>query len=120
VLRLLLPVAGFALTFYCLLDLALTDKRAVRSLSKVGWFAIVLALPVVGAGLWLLLGRPGTDARPGRGEPPRSHPSGGGPPRPGGPGNGRGGTGPGRRPRGPDDDPRFLRDLDDQIGRDDD
>jgi hypothetical protein len=117
VLRLLLPVAGFALTLYCLLDLSLTDRNAVRRLSKVGWFAIVLALPVVGAGLWLLLGRPGTDARPGRGEPPRSLPE-GGPSGPGGPGNGRGG--PGRRPRGPDDDPRFLRDLDDQLRRDED
>lgn len=111
-LRLLLPVAGFALTLYCLLDLALTDRRAVRSLTKVGWFAIVLALPVVGAGLWLLLGRPGTDARPGQGEPPRG--------RPGGAGTGRGGPGPGRRPRGPEDDPRFLRDLDDQRRRDED
>jgi hypothetical protein len=110
VLRLLLPVAGFALTLYCLLDLALTDRRAVRSLTKVGWFAIILMLPVVGAALWLLLGRPGTDARPGRGEPPRGGP--------GGPGTGRGG--PGRRPRGPEDDPRFLRDLDDQRRRDED
>jgi hypothetical protein len=117
VLRLLLPVAGFALTLYCLLDLALTDRRAVRSLTKVGWFAIVLMLPVVGAGLWLLLGRPGTDARPGRGEPPRGRP-GEDARRPGGPGTGRGG--PGRRPRGPEDDPRFLRDLDDQRRRDED
>jgi hypothetical protein len=119
VLRLLLPVAGFALTLYCVLDLSLTDRHAVRRLSKLGWFAVVLALPVVGAGLWLLLGRPGTDARPGRGEPPRSHPKSGGS-GPGGPGSGRGGPGPGRRPRGPDDDPRFLRDLDDQLRRDED
>lgn len=114
-LRLLLAVAGFALTMYCVLDLALTDRDAVRRLSKVGWFAVVLALPVVGAGLWLLLGRPGTDARPGRGEPPRAGPS-GGPPGRGGPEGRRGPTG--RRPRGPDDDPRFLRDLDDQLGDD--
>jgi hypothetical protein len=111
-LRLLIPVLGLALTIYCLLDLALTDRHAVRKLSKVGWFAVVLLLPAVGAGLWLLFGRPGTDARLGRGEPTTPPPGGGEPPAPGGGGPDRGG-----RPLGPEDDPDFLRRLDERFRR---
>lgn len=117
-LRLLLPVAALAFTIYCLLDIALTPRDRVRKLTKLGWFVPVLLLPLIGGVAWLLFGRPGTDATPGGGgsergarrpDQPRGPQAGGRPP-----------PGPSSRPRGPDDDPGFLRRLDERLRRDDD
>ena len=71
---------------YALIECAQSDKYAVRAIPKWGWLLVILLLPVVGAVLWLLFGRPRKNdaAR----EPQRG--------------------------RGPDDDPQFLRNLEER------
>ena len=71
---------------YALIESAQSDKYAVRAIPKWGWLLVILLLPVVGAVLWLFFGRPRKDdaAR----EPQRG--------------------------RGPDDDPQFLRNLEER------
>lgn len=103
----LLSLLSLAFTLYCLLDVVLTDGERVRNLPKATWVVIVLVLPVVGGIVWLLGGRPaGGTARPGgpdRRPPGRDHPA----------GSSR------RAPKGPDDDPDFLRRLDEELRRED-
>ena len=89
-----LIIAGLAL--YSFFDVLGTPKHRFAGFSKVAWLLVTL-IPVVGATLWFLLGRPGRD-------------SGGsvikvGPRPAGGP------------PLAPDDDPDFLRHLDEQAWR---
>lgn len=81
-------------TIYGLVDCIQTDRRLVRIVPKPVWLLMVL-IPVVGPIFWLVAGR--VDARGGRGLNPRGAPR-RGPSRPPG-------------PRGPDDDPDFLRKL---------
>lgn len=87
--RVLLVAAVVFATIYAFVDCVQTDRRLVRVLAKPAWLLVVL-VPVVGPLLWLVSGR--SDAR------------GGQPRRGGGPGLPPG-------PRGPDDDPDFLRRL---------
>jgi hypothetical protein len=89
-LRLIPWLVVLGLTIYALVDCAQTPENAVRSLPKLVWAFLILLFPLVGSISWLVAGRP---ERPGRQQPPRrgpSHP---------------------RAPRGPDDDPDFLRRL---------
>ncbi|GAA2378287.1 hypothetical protein GCM10010404_38210 [Nonomuraea africana] len=95
----LLGLAVLAFWLYSLFDVITTPDEEVRNLPKVLWVLVVVLVPLVGSVFWLLLGRP-TRSRPLR-MPGRSindlvEP-----------------------PRGPDDDPDFLRDLDRRM-RDDD
>jgi hypothetical protein len=86
----ILIVVGLAL--YTFFDVLTTDKRQLRSLGKGAWLIVAL-IPAVGAMLWFLVGRPASR---------------------------RSGKGPGRRPPrpvAPDDDPAFLRRLDEQAWR---
>lgn len=83
--RLILVLALVALTVYALVDCVQTDERRVRTLPKAGWIALILLVVGIGPVAWLLAGRP-------RSLPPRGH------------------AGP-ARPRGPEDDPDFLRNL---------
>lgn len=106
--RLLLYAIPVVITIYALIDAIMTPRVQARSLPKPLWIVLIILIPLLGALAWLLVGRP-------RAEP---HHRGGG-------GNGGGGgtdgpaprtppTRPGRR-RGspaPDDDPEFLRRLD--------
>jgi hypothetical protein len=85
----LLGFLSLLLMAYCILDLATSSRQAVRGLPKPLWFPVLL-VPLFGAVLWFLLGRP----RPGS---PRAVP--------------RVLPEPGRAPRAPDDDEAFLRDL---------
>jgi hypothetical protein len=83
--RVVLAVAVLAIFVYGLVDVIRTDGRQTRGISKPSWIIVMIVLPVVGAILWLLIGRP-------RGTPPvrqnyYSHPT------------------------SPDDDPDFLRNL---------
>jgi len=87
-LRVVLVLLVVALYIYFIIDVARTPKGQARTFPKWLWMLLVILLPLVGGVLWLLLGR--------------ARPQGGG----------------FRRKRGPvapDDDPRFLRKLDDDV-----
>lgn len=83
-LRVLLTVASLALTIYALVDCIQTEDERVRHLPKLLWIVLVVLVPWAGPITWLLVGRQ-------RSFPPRKRPV----------------TG----PRGPEDDPDFLRNL---------
>lgn len=83
---LFLAIALIALLVYALIDCAMSDRNRVRSIAKPWWILIIIVLPVVGPVLWFVLGRPRRDYTP----PPRTRPAG---------------------PVAPDDDPEFLRIL---------
>lgn len=83
-LRFLPFVLGVALSVYCLIDCVRADEDGIRGLPKMVWVFVILLFPLAGGLGWLIAGRPA------RATHPRSRPS---------------------RPRGPDDDPDFLRRL---------
>ena len=84
-LRYLPVLLSLGLTIYCVVDAIQTEDEAVRNLPKLAWLGLILLAPLVGPVAWLIAGRPRTVAiRPAT--PPR-------------------------RPRGPDDDPDFLKGL---------
>jgi hypothetical protein len=93
VLRVALVALVVFATIYALVDCLMTDRRLIRVMPKPVWLLAVL-VPVLGPLVWLVAGR--TDARGGPTRGPRRP----GPPRPGPTG-----------PKGPDDDPDFLRKL---------
>jgi len=82
--RVVLAVAVLVIFVYGLVDVIRTDGRLTRGISKPAWIVVMIVLPVLGAILWLLIGRP-RDSAPVR--QTRSHPT------------------------APDDDPDFLRNL---------
>lgn len=83
-LRVVVPIVILVVFVYGLVDLIRTDARLTRGISKTAWVFVQILLPVVGAILWFLIGRPrATDAAP----VVYSHPV------------------------APDDDPEFLRNL---------
>jgi hypothetical protein len=82
--RVALAVAVLAIFVYGLVDVIRTDGRLTRGISKPAWIVVMIVLPVVGAILWLLIGRP-------RRTPPQRQNY--------------------RHPTAPDDDPDFLRNL---------
>ncbi|MDN5797827.1 MAG: PLDc N-terminal domain-containing protein [Intrasporangium sp.] len=87
--RVLLTAAVVFATIYAFVDCLQTNGRRMRMLPKAVWLLLVL-VPVLGPVLWFISGRVDSHAvqrPPGRGS---SRPSG---------------------PRGPDDDPEFLRRL---------
>jgi hypothetical protein len=83
-LRVALAVAVLVIFVYGLVDVIRTDGRLTRGISKPAWIVVMIVLPVVGAILWLLIGRP-------RGASPQQQSQ--------------------RHPTAPDDDPDFLRNL---------
>jgi len=104
----LFAFAILALWIYCILDVIATNESVVRNLPKIVWLLVVIFLPTIGSIAWLLLGRPErTGFAPGdstyRAEPrgtrlDRST----------------------RRPlatMAPDDDPRYLAELDERTKR---
>jgi hypothetical protein len=97
--RFILAIAAIALHLYVLIDLLRSRSEDVRLLPKWLWFLVWL-LPVVGPVAYLLVGQPRVGGASG-----------------GGGGGGAGGITGGPRPRGPvapDDDPEFLKRLDEQ------
>lgn len=52
-----------------LIDIITTDDAAVRGLPKFAWVILVVMLPLVGALVWLAVGRPMGDERPRRQHP---------------------------------------------------
>lgn len=103
-----LSVLVLGLWLYCLLDVVLTDPSLVRNLPKLAWVVLVVLLPLVGSAVWLVGGRPqratfapgGTRPRPSRRAARGAHPAGRSRP---------------SSPKGPDDDPAFLAQLDRRL-----
>lgn len=104
----LFALALLALWIYCILDVIATNEGLIRNLPKVVWLLIVIFVPTVGSITWLLLGRPEKAgfapgdstyrAEPRSGRIDRSSP----------------------RSLGviaPDDDPRFLAEIDERTKR---
>jgi len=81
-------IIAIAFYIYSIIDVIRSPKNQVRTLPKYVWLVIVVVLPVLGGAMWLILGR--------------VWPAGGL--------NGKK-TGPGA----PDDDPKFLRKIDDEV-----
>ncbi|WP_198145202.1 PLD nuclease N-terminal domain-containing protein, partial [Kocuria salsicia] len=71
---------------YALIECAQSQRYDVRALPKWAWVLVILLLPVIGAVLWLLFGRPRADDAAREAQ----------------------------RGRGPDDDPQFLRNLEER------
>ncbi|MEO5921143.1 MAG: PLD nuclease N-terminal domain-containing protein [Pseudolysinimonas sp.] len=82
-----------AVLIFTIVDILLIDRLRVKGLPKIVWVLIVIALPIIGAVLWFLLGRERlSDMGQGGSFGPR----------------------PRRGPVAPDDDPDFLG----KLGRD--
>ncbi|WP_226346512.1 PLD nuclease N-terminal domain-containing protein [Agilicoccus flavus] len=88
-LRVVGALALLAFTVYTLVDCVQTPDDAVKGLPKIVWVFVILLFPLAGGAAWFLVGRP---TRPRLISGPQDRP------------------GP-RRPRGPDDDPDFLKGL---------
>ena len=82
-------VAAVALTIYALVDLFMTHAPKVRAFPKPVWIVVVVALPVIGPALWLLVGK----AKPSSASSPTSR-------------------------KAPDDDPSFLGSIDTESSDD--
>ncbi|MHA7189041.1 PLD nuclease N-terminal domain-containing protein [Arthrobacter sp. MDT2-16] len=89
-LLLIAAILGVAVVIYALIDCVMSRKHEVRSISKTAWFVTILVLPLIGAGMWFLFGRP---RKQGPSGPRRPAP---------------------RKPTAPDDDPAFLQNLEAQ------
>ncbi|MDQ0866673.1 PLD nuclease N-terminal domain-containing protein [Arthrobacter globiformis] len=83
--RVALAVAVLAIYVYGLVDVIRTDRHLTRGFSKTTWIIMVALLPLIGAALWFLIGRPRASAVA---QPVYQH-----------------------HPTAPDDDPDFLRNL---------
>ncbi|MDO5493171.1 MAG: PLD nuclease N-terminal domain-containing protein [Nesterenkonia sp.] len=84
-MRIIIPlgIVALGLMIYSAVECLQTPRERVRVLGKWSWFAVILLVPLIGAGLWLAFGR----ARKESGQAGR------------------------HRPAAPDDDPNFLRGL---------
>jgi hypothetical protein len=111
-LRLLPVLLILALALFALVDCLARDEDEIRGLPKVLWVLVILLFPLLGSVVWFVAGRPHGAALPGVGtgsaaspDERRFNPF------------GRGSGGP-QRALAPDDDPEFLRRLDEQRRRD--
>jgi hypothetical protein len=97
-LRVLPELVWFGLLVFCLIDCVQTPDGDVRNLPKWGWILLMVLLPLVGSVAWLVAGRPERGAgRPARAPWPATRTA--------------GFPEYERPPRGPDDDPEFLRGI---------
>jgi len=86
--KFLLAAVALTLLVYALFDLIATPRDQVRGVPKPLWFVLILA-PIVGPMAWLFYGHHRVWRPPSGGRPaPRPY-----------------------RPKGPDDDPDYLRGL---------
>ncbi|QDY06891.1 PLDc_N domain-containing protein [Micromonospora sp. HM134] len=72
------------------------EDGTVRGLPRFAWVVVILFFPLVGSIAWFLAGRPVAEGDRRLGWPPAS-----------------------RRPVAPDDDPEFLKSIDERVRRDD-
>ncbi|MGV9853517.1 PLD nuclease N-terminal domain-containing protein [Streptomyces sp. NPDC003442] len=101
-LRVLMILVPLALSIYAFIDCITTDEQDIRYIPKPIWAILVLLFPIVGSVSWLIAGRK------------RAAPGGAG--RPGVRGTGGGGGG---GWVAPDDNPEFLKSLNDKGHKDD-
>jgi len=87
--KFLLAAVAITLLVYSLFDLIATPRDQVRGLPKPLWFVVIL-LPILGPIVWLVLGHQRVWRPPSGGRPTPRPPF---------------------RPKGPDDDPDYLRGL---------
>jgi hypothetical protein len=59
--RVLLVLAGVAITIYALVDAAQSHDADVRVMPKPYWLTLIILVPVLGALAWLAWGRPAPD-----------------------------------------------------------
>jgi len=85
--RLLLGLVLIAVTIYAVIDAIQTEDTKVKHLPKLIWILLILVFAPIGGIAWLVAGR---ERGPQTGRPGPRYPS---------------------APRGPDDDPDFLRNL---------
>jgi hypothetical protein len=81
-----LGVVVVILTIYALVDCAVFDRNRIRGVPRWVWIFVIILIPVIGAVLWLVIGR----GRRGKSQPAAGR----------------------TRQVAPDDDPDFLRGLD--------
>lgn len=87
-LRVVGILLALAVYIYFIIDVVRTPRGQVRNLPKFLWLLVVVIIPIIGGVLWFFLGR----VKPENGGFFRK-----------------------RGPVAPDDDPRFLRKLDDDV-----
>ncbi|WP_329383350.1 PLD nuclease N-terminal domain-containing protein [Streptomyces sp. NBC_01716] len=64
-LRVLMILVPLALSIYAFIDCITTDEKDIRHIPKPIWAILVLLFPLVGSIAWLIVGRkPGTGAGP--------------------------------------------------------
>ncbi|MEV0613944.1 PLD nuclease N-terminal domain-containing protein [Nonomuraea sp. NPDC050404] len=95
----LIGLALLAFWLFSLFDVVTTPEDEVRNVPKPLWILIVVLIPLLGGLIWMARGRPRAAQAPRPTTWPVS-------PAPG-------------MPKGPDDDPDFLRDLDRRMRGDD-
>jgi hypothetical protein len=91
----LIGLALLAFWLFSLFDVITAPEEEVRNVPKALWIVIVVLIPLLGGLVWMVRGRPQPARDPW--------------PVPPGPGT----------PKGPDDDPDFLSDLDRRMRGDD-
>jgi hypothetical protein len=104
----LFALALLALWMYWILDVVATNEGLIRNLPKVVWLLIVIFVPTIGSIAWLLLGRPEKAGFAPGDSTYRAEPHGGRIDRSS------------SRSLGviaPDDDPRFLSEIDERAKR---
>lgn len=95
-LRAIPAILSVAIAIFALADCIQTEDDKVRGLPKWAWIVLIVLIPWIGPITWLLVGKDrtgGTGRRAGRGAPQRGG------------------------PLAPDEDPEFLRKLDEDIRR---
>ncbi|GIF67276.1 hypothetical protein Ais01nite_53110 [Asanoa ishikariensis] len=97
----LLFVAQLVLAVAALISCLSADESEIRALPRIAWVLIILFFPLVGGVAWFLAGRPASrpaagSRRPGSGFPENERP----------------------RQQAPDDDPEFLKSLDQRSKED--
>lgn len=104
----LFAIAVLALWVYCIFDVIATGEGLTRNLPKLVWLLIVIFVPTIGSIAWLLLGRPERAGFAPGDSSYRAEPHGGRVDRTS------------TRALGviaPDDDPRFMAELDERTKR---
>ena len=96
--RFLLYAIPAIVVLYALIDALQTPSGLARTLPKPLWLVVIILVPLLGAIAWLIWGRAPREAYGASDSPTTSRL-----------------FGRGRGPVAPDDDPRFLRQLDDEA-----